>query len=63
MRLCLDPLLYVENWKEQYFTLIKTIFSFLSEENIRDISVGTFRVSKEYLKRMRKQRPDSYISL
>lgn len=61
VRLCLDPLLYVENWKEQYFTLIKTIFSFLSEENIRDISVGTFRVSKEYLKRMRKQRPDSYI--
>lgn len=61
VRLCLDPLLYVGDWKEQYSALIKYIFSFLSSEEIRDISVGTFRVSKEYLKRMRKQRPDSYV--
>lgn len=61
VRLCFDPLLREENWKELYCDLIEKTFSSLSAENLFDISIGGFRVSKEYLKKMRKQRPFSAV--
>lgn len=61
VRLCFDPILYIKEWKENYKDLIETIFAGLSGEKIYDVSIGVFRVSKDYLKRMRKQRFDSVI--
>ncbi|KAJ51761.1 spore photoproduct lyase [Clostridium tetanomorphum] len=61
VRLCFDPILYIKQWKETYKNLIDTTFTELSVEKIYDVSIGVFRVSKDYLKRMRKQRLDSVI--
>ncbi len=61
VRLCFDPILYVKEWKEEYSKLIKTVFSELPEEKINDVSIGVFRVSKDYLKIMKKQRQNSVI--
>lgn len=61
VRLCFDPMLYIKDWKESYSDLIETTFKELPKEKIYDVSIGTFRVSKDYLKKMRKQRFDSVI--
>ncbi|MGN0144481.1 MAG: SPL family radical SAM protein [Clostridium sp.] len=61
VRLCFDPILYSSDWKENYKELIHTVFSSIPYNKILDISIGVFRVSSEYLKKMRKQRFDSII--
>ena len=61
VRLCFDPLIYQTNWKIIYEEMISTAFSRLPADKIKDISLGVFRVSHDYLKQMRKQRPDSVI--
>lgn len=61
VRLCFDPLLYEPGWEKLYGDLADTAFSVLNPEGILDASLGTFRVSSDYLKRMRRQRPDSVI--
>lgn len=61
VRLCFDPILYIENWREGYKNLIESTFKELNIEKIEDISIGTFRVSKDYLKKMKKGRRDSII--
>ncbi|MFZ7134174.1 MAG: radical SAM protein [Eubacteriales bacterium] len=61
VRLCFDPLLAIDNWKDVYRRFINTVFMEVPGDKIYDISMGIFRVSKEYLKRMRKQRPESLL--
>ena len=58
VRLCFDPLIYCPEWKEQYDHMLQLVFSRMQEKDILDVSVGTFRISQEYLKNMRKQAPD-----
>lgn len=55
VRLCFDPLLEMENFERIQRQLLELCFSRVNKERILDVSVGTFRVSKEYLKKMRKQ--------
>lgn len=61
VRLCFDPLIYVQNFEEVYDNFIKTVFTTIPCEQLYDVSVGVFRVSVDYLKRMRKQRPHSAV--
>lgn len=61
VRLCFDPLLYEKNFKEEYSRCIDNVFSVLVPEKVYDVSVGIFRESKEYLKKMRKQNPTSAL--
>jgi spore photoproduct lyase len=61
VRICFDPLLYVRDWKEKYDTCIEKTFKDISPDKILDISIGVFRVSKDYLKKMRKGRENSLI--
>lgn len=61
VRICFDPMLYVKSWKEKYKNLIDNTFKELEAEKVNDVSIGVFRVSKDYLKKMRKQRNDSII--
>ncbi len=60
-RLCFDPIFWKKDFQEEYRNFLKKCFSKLDQEKILDISVGTFRVSKEYLKKMRKQNPNSLL--
>lgn len=61
VRLCIDPIIYKKNFEQDYSDMINRIFKVLEESKIRDISIGFFRISKEYLKKIRKQNPNSRI--
>ena len=41
--------------------IVDSIFSTFSADILYDVSIGVFRISAEYLKNMRKKRPDSAI--
>lgn len=62
LRLCIDPILDVPDGEYLYSTLVDRIFSVLEPEEITDISLGVFRLSKDYLKQLRKSKPDCSIS-
>ncbi len=57
VRVCFDPLIYVEDFEETYRALVDQVFA--RPFNLLDASIGVFRVSADYLKQMRRQRPDS----
>lgn len=61
VRICIDPILHVEGWEEEYKNLIQKIFEEIEIEKLNDISLGTFRINKDFLKKMKKQRTDSKI--
>ena len=60
VRICIDPILYVENWKNHYLDMISKIFTEIKGSDIFDITIGTFRMNKDYLKNAKKRR-NSYL--
>ncbi len=61
VRLCFDPMIYCEDWKEHYENMLAEIAASLDFQKLQDVSVGSFRVSKDYLKKMRKIQPESAV--
>lgn len=61
VRLCFDPMIYLPKWREYYAEMLGQVYNAIDLENIVDVSVGTFRISQDYLKKMRKQEPDSAV--
>lgn len=61
VRICIDPILHVPDWKEIYISFINSVFSDLSESSIYDISLGSFRINADYLKKIKKIRTDSKL--
>ncbi|MDE7202873.1 MAG: radical SAM protein [Lachnospiraceae bacterium] len=61
VRLCFDPMIYVPDWKQHYEKMLEQVFYMINMEKIVDVSVGTFRISQDYLKNMRRQEPDSAV--
>lgn len=66
VRLCFDPMLYLPEWKLAYTALFMRLDAALQNagkcmNDFTDVSVGTFRISKDYLKRLRQQNPDSAV--
>jgi spore photoproduct lyase len=61
VRACFDPAIWLPDFEEAYGTLIKRVFQEIPAERLTDASIGTFRISQEYLKTMRKNRLDSAI--
>ncbi len=61
VRLCFDPMIFHSGWKNSYSTLVDNVFSAISADDLFDVSIGVFRISTDYLKNMRKKRPDSAI--
>lgn len=57
LRLCFDPVLDVPDAPERYTALIDEVFQVLQPEDITDISLGVFRLSKDYLKQLKKAKP------
>lgn len=62
LRLCFDPILDVPNAKMLYTTLVEDVFTVLTPEEITDISLGVFRLSKDYLKQLKKAKPRCAVS-
>lgn len=61
VRLCFDPMIYCSGWKEQYADMLDKINTGIDMSQVVDVSVGSFRVSQDYLKKMRKNEPDSSV--
>jgi len=61
VRLCIDPILRITNWREIYAELIDETFNYLTPHQINDISVGVFRIPSGYLHAMRDTNPTSPI--
>lgn len=59
VRLCFDPMIYVPNWQEHYTDMLHQVFDFIDVQKLTDVSVGSFRIPKDYLKKMRRQQPES----
>ncbi|WP_446899055.1 SPL family radical SAM protein [Clostridium sp. LBM24168] len=61
VRLCFDPILYVKNWKKYYNECIRCVFDNISPLEVYDVSIGMFRISKNYIKNMKRVNPLSEI--
>ena len=66
VRLCFDPILYFPDWKEAYAALFAQLDAEMKRCGITrgfaqlvDVSVGTFRISQEYMKKLRHLLPDA----
>ena len=57
VRLCFDPMLFVSDWRAQYGEMLAQIEDAIPMEKLLDVSVGSFRISQDYLKKMRKIAP------
>jgi spore photoproduct lyase len=62
VRIAFDPMIRIPAWKTVYGQMADHVFKRLSGIKIRDYSVGTFRISMEYMKNMRKRYPGSVIT-
>ncbi len=61
VRICFDPMIKVEDFYTVYGEMIDETFKEIDGAKILDVSIGTFRISKEYMKRMKKNRVNSLI--
>lgn len=61
VRVCIDPMMPVPDWQQAYHDLVERIKERVSFDEIKDISVGTFRLASGYLKKMREAYPDSAV--
>lgn len=61
VRLCFDPMIYHAGWQKSYDGMLAEITEKLDWNRLLDVSVGSFRVSQDYLKKMRKNAPDSAV--
>lgn len=59
VRICIDPIIYVRDWKELYGSLIDSMARAFDIDRVMDFGIGTFRISREYLKRLRRAEPHS----
>lgn len=61
VRLCFDPMIYCRDWKIHYSHMLERVFQEIPMERLADVSIGSFRISQDYLKKMRKSQPDSAV--
>ncbi len=57
VRLCIDPILYVDGWQDIYGAFASYVSDQLPKSPRLSISTGAFRVSRPYFKTMRALRP------
>lgn len=61
VRLCFDPMLYISDYKKVYGAFFDEVKKEIALKQVYDVSIGVFRVSEDYLKKMRKQNPESAV--
>ena len=62
VRLCFDPMILTDNWRDVYGEFAEHVASKIDLTRLTDVSVGCFRISKEYLSSMRKGMRNSEIA-
>jgi spore photoproduct lyase len=61
VRLCFDPIIYCKEFEKKYKEFTDYVFSKVNADKIYDCSAGSFRISKEYMKIMRKNNESSVV--
>ena len=61
VRLCFDPMIRIPNWQEEYAGMVLEVSKQLDLSRVKDISIGTYRQSDTYQRRMRKRFPASAV--
>jgi spore photoproduct lyase len=61
LRLCFDPVLLEEGWREEYPQAVEETFRAVPAERVEAVSVGVFRMNADFLKRMQRLRPDAPV--
>lgn len=56
VRLCIDPVIYTENFDILYPMLIDRIFSLIDPKTIEHLTLGSFRMSQNHLRALKKLR-------
>ena len=59
VRLAFDPMIYVKDYKKVYANMVDIISREIEWDKLRDVSLGSFRISKDYIKNFRKSYPNS----
>ena len=62
VRLCFDPVIKIPGWKNAYKNLVDEASRAIDLGSLTDVSVGTFRISSDYLNKMRRSYPDSEVA-
>ena len=62
VRLCFDPIIKIAGYEDAYKKLIEDAAGEIDFTKLTDVSVGTFRISSDYLGKMRKAYPDSEVA-
>jgi spore photoproduct lyase len=57
IRLCFDPVLALPGWERAYGELVEETAKTIDLAGVRDFSVGTFRISDQYLAALRRCEP------
>ncbi len=58
-RVCFDPLIYYPDWEKDYTKLVEDVFAAVDPSVVNDVSIGVFRISSDYLKLIRRRRPNA----
>lgn len=61
VRLCFDPIIAFQGYEKEYLEMVRLVKESIDLKRVKDISIGSFRISKNYLKDMRKQYPSSSV--
>jgi spore photoproduct lyase len=61
VRVCIDPILKINDWEPVYSEFIKNLFSDLGDRKLYDVCINVFRMNQGYLKNIQKQDKDSDI--
>ncbi|MCI7062446.1 MAG: radical SAM protein [Lachnospiraceae bacterium] len=61
VRLCFDPIIYCPGWRREYDTMLEKVEAQIDMGKIWDISVGSFRISQDYIKKLRRSQRDSSV--
>ena len=61
IRVCFDPMIWCPDWQSHYQQMWEKVCACVDWEKVQDASVGSFRISKEYMKKMRREAPSSAI--
>jgi spore photoproduct lyase len=56
VRLCIDPVIYTQNFDILYPKLIETIFTTVNPDTIEHLTLGSFRMSQSHLRTLKKLR-------
>jgi spore photoproduct lyase len=62
VRVCIDPILKVADWRAHYSELVAVMFQGLDGNALYDVSLGVFRIASGYLRAMRESSASNTIA-